>query len=123
MRTTYLLRGFLGILLLCSLGCSSNKGKIENTKWRSVAATVDGEKLREGWMVLEFGTDNKRLILTRDLLTWRGTYSLGSGNNVTFDLDAEFNGSKSHAEKISVSGDTLTMTDSDGTTLTFNKSK
>jgi hypothetical protein len=45
------------------------------------------------------------------------------GSTVTLNLDQEFNGRKVHAEKVVISGDQLTMTDSDGTELTFQKTK
>jgi len=123
MRCSKLLQATLMIVLLCSTGCSSNSGRIENTKWRSIATTVDGNKLPEGWLTLEFGSDNKRLIYTCNLLSYSGTYSLGFGDSVTFNLDVEFNGRKTYVEKISIKDDMLIMTDSDGTTVTLKKSK
>jgi hypothetical protein len=43
------------------------------------------------------------------------------GDNVTLNLDQELSGRKTHVEKVTISGDQLTMTDSDGTALTFKK--
>jgi len=51
-----------------------------------------------------------------------GTYTLGAMNTVVFNFDRELSGMKQHAEKISIQGDTLTMTDSDGTQISFSKS-
>jgi hypothetical protein len=45
------------------------------------------------------------------------------GPAVTMNFDTELGGRKVHAEKIIINGDQLTMTDSDGTQLTFQKVK
>jgi hypothetical protein len=123
MRPVVILRLVLLATLLLTFGCSSNnKGKIEGTKWSSQATTVKGQSFPAGAFQLEFGSDN-RLAYRAGPVTLTGTYSLGSGNNVTFNLDQELGGRKTHVEKISISGDTLTMTDSDGTEVTFTKVK
>jgi hypothetical protein len=107
------------ILFLC--GCSSNnKGKIEGTKWSSVAGSVKGKSLPAGILRLEFGADGG-LVYTAGPARMTGKYSLGSGDSVTFHLDQPLQGSKTHVEKVSISGDRLTMTDTDGTQLTFEK--
>ncbi len=109
--------------LLLACGCSSsNKGKIEGTKWSSKAATVQGKAAAPGLMQLDFQADGK-LVMKVANQNYSGTYSLGMGPTVTLNLDQEFNGRKSHAEKIVVNGDELTMTDSDGTQLAFQKVK
>jgi hypothetical protein len=106
------------------LGCSSNKGKIEGTKWSSLPGTVKGQNLPEGVLGLEFGAD-KKLVYTVGLQRFTGTYSLGMGSNVTLHLEQELPGTgrKDHVEKVTIDGDKLTMTDSDGTTLNFKKLK
>ena len=53
--------------------------------------------------------------------TYNGTYSLGMGDNVSFNFDQELEGRKTHVEKIRIDGDKLTMTDSDGTQVAFKK--
>jgi hypothetical protein len=110
----------IGVLLVAS-GCSSNKGKIEGTKWTSVASNVKGKEFPAGTLVLEFGSD-KKLVYKTPVGTFTGTYSLGMGDNVTLNLDTELAGRKQHVEKVKIEGDKLTMTDSDGTAMSFVKS-
>ena len=122
MRPARLVQGALCLALLCALGCSSNKGKIEGTKWSSLAGTVKGQAFPDGIVGLEFGNDMK-LVYKIGPMTYTGTYSLGMGSNVTLKLDQELPGTgrKDHVEKVTIDGDKLTMTDSDGTTLSFRK--
>jgi hypothetical protein len=118
MRVITLLIVSVGFLAVA--GCSSNnKGKIEGTKWTNEAGTIKGSNIPAGVIVLEFGKDGK-LSFGGGLQVLTGTYSLKSGDTVTFHFDKEHNGRKDHDEKISISGDRLTLTDSDGT-LTFKK--
>ena len=49
-----------------------------------------------------------------------GTYSLGWGDYVTLKFD-HIEGRQNHTEKVVITGDRLTMTDSDGTSLSFEK--
>ena len=119
MRATHLLHGLLLIALLFAFGCSSNnKGKIEGTKWTGV--TYKGAPLRKDAVTLEFRSD-KKLIYRVEAQTYSGTYSLGMGDNVSFNLDQELAGRKNHVEKIRVNGNRLTMTDSDGTEVGFDR--
>lgn len=110
-------RAMLWVLLvpvLFSIGCGgSNKGKIEGTKWRSESGTADGKEVGEGEYYLEFTKDGKLYYITATD-TFKGTYSVGSGDQVTFEFDKEVGGKKSHVEKISISGERLTMSDSAG---------
>jgi hypothetical protein len=109
-----------GTILTC--GClSNNKGQIEGTKWTSQATTVNGNELPAGGMEIEFGGDGT-LRFRAGLQQSVGTYSLGMGDNVTFSFDTEVFGSKQHSEKIAISGERLTMTDPDGTSIPFVKS-
>lgn len=107
-------------LALLSAGCSSNKGKIEGTKWSSQAGVVKGINLPPGTLHLSFGTDGS-LVYTVGPQAYTGKYSLGMGPNVTFKFEQDLSGRKVHVEKLTISGTQLTMTDSDGTQLTFNK--
>jgi hypothetical protein len=104
-------------------GCASNnKGKIEGTKWVSQPTTVKGKALPAGILQLEFRADGSMLYrIGPQALS--GRYSLGMGNSVTFNMDQELAGRKSHTETIVINGNQLTMTDTDGTTLTFNRAK
>jgi hypothetical protein len=108
--------------VVCCVGCASkNKGKIEGTKWSNNASTLNGVPLPANVITLEFTADNK-LIMKNPKESYTGTYSLGWGDNVTFNFDRELEGHKSHLEKITVEGDTLTMSDKTGT-LSFKKVK
>ena len=121
MRVKFVVQLALVAALVCSVGCNSkNKGKIEGTKWSSEAATVKGNVLPVGALKLDFGSDG-RLAYKAGPTTYTGTYSLGFGDTVTLNLDQDLAGRKKHAEKVTINGDRLTMTDSDGTSLTFTK--
>jgi hypothetical protein len=99
---------FVAVSLLCVAGCpsgaSNNKGKIEGTKW-------DAE---DGSRALEFTKDGKLFYDLEGGVGYEGTYTLGAGDNVTFTFTKELAGSKTHVEKISISGDHLTMSDTTG---------
>jgi hypothetical protein len=120
--------GFRLILLLLILfvsGCSSNtassnKGKIEGTKWRSEPVTLNGEDLPAGALQMEFQSDGG-LVYQNGLQKVTGTYTLGAGDTVIFQLDEELGGRKKHKEKITITGDKLTLTDSNGVSVTFDK--
>jgi hypothetical protein len=121
MRKAKVVQLIMIVALVCSAGCaSSNKGKIEGTKWVSQAATVKGTSIPAGFMRMEFRTDGS-MVQQAGPLSITGRYSLGMGDNVTFTLDQEVSGRKTHVEKISISGNVLTMKDSDGTTVSFTK--
>lgn len=123
MRSVSALRLVVLAAVLCLCGCSSsNKGKIEGTKWMSLASTVKGQSLPAGVLQLEFGSDGS-LVYKAGPQTFTGKYSLGMGDTVTLKLDQELSGSKNHAEKIVIDGDNLTMTDPDGTAVTFERAR
>ena len=109
------------VALVFTAGCeSSNKGKIEGTKWCSIPGSVRGQYLKEGFLKLEFRSDG-----TMDYRTpkgnFSGTYSLGPGDTVVFNLDRELAGMKNHAEHIKIGGDWMKVMDPDGTEMTFRK--
>jgi hypothetical protein len=101
---------------------SNNKGKIEGTKWSSVESEVKGTKLPAGTLKLDFTKDGK-LTFQVAAMTLKGTYTLGEGDKVVFTMEQEVSGKKKHEETIVIKDDRLTMTDSDGTTLMFEKVK
>jgi hypothetical protein len=101
-------------------GASSNKGKIEGTKWNSLEAIVKGNKIPAAALKLEFSKDGK-LVYQAGAARFTGTYVLGEGETVTFHLDQELAGRKDHIEKVAIRGTRLVMTDADGTSLTFKK--
>ncbi len=123
MRPVNALRLVLLTALLLTFGCkSNNKGKIEGTKWSSVASTVKGRSVPAGALQLEFRSDGN-LVYRAGSQSYTGTYSLGTGDTVTLNLNQELAGRKTHVEKVVIRGDYLTMIDSDGTELSFEKMK
>src|SRR3954447_894141 len=92
------------VMVLFLSGCSSNnKGKIEGTKWSSVAANVKGRSLPAGALLLEFRSDGS-LLYQAGPQTFTGTYALGAGDAVTLKLDQELAGRKNHREKVVING-------------------
>lgn len=123
MRSMSALRFALVMVLALTLGCSSNnKGKIEGTKWQSELGVVKNNQIPAGFIALEFTADGN-LVYAAGPDVYRGTYSFGMGNYVTFKLDRELAGRKVHAQKIEVEEGKLKLIDSDGTTLTFVPNK
>ena len=121
------LHGATPALLAAALflvGCESNvRGKIEGTRWSSVSTTVNGRTFAAGYLYLEFRKDGT-VYYRAGTQKVDGKYSLGwGGDTVTFKLDREIAGSKVHNETVVIKGDTLTMSDSDGLTITFQKVK
>jgi hypothetical protein len=51
----------------------------------------------------------------------RGRYSLLAGDYVDIELYETWNGSNKHREKVTINGSGLTLRDSDGTTLHFQR--
>jgi hypothetical protein len=112
--------------LLTGGDLSLNRGKIEGTRWSSLAATltIKGQKqsIPAGALTLAFTRDGK-LTYVAGPLTMTGTYALKPGDKVVLKLDRELDGKKEHTESVVIRDDRLTMTDSDGTALTFEKVK
>lgn len=123
-------RLLLLVPLVCLMGCTSeNKGKIEGTRWRSEAGSVTSHSpvtsgrvvhLQEGYMELDFQNDGGLFYIIGGKL-YTGKYTLGMGNVVILRLEEPLAGLKTHSEKIVIEGKRLTMTDTDGTTLAFQK--
>jgi hypothetical protein len=101
---------------------SNNKGKIEDTKWSSLETIIKGKKIPAGILKLAFGKDGK-LVYQVTSTKYTGTYVLNKGDEVVLRLDRELAGKTEHTEKIAITKDRLTMTDSDGTALTFERLK
>jgi hypothetical protein len=114
------IRDLLLLAVLVFAGCSSNKGKIEGTKWTSERTTVNGKAARAGSYEVEFRSDGSVAYRVGNK-AFTGTYSLGAFNTVTLNLDKTDGGRESNAEKIVINGDHMTMTDSGGTQVTFVK--
>jgi hypothetical protein len=119
--TRVCVRWLIVVSLVFVAGCSSsNKGKIEGTRWCSIPGTIRGQHFKEGALKLEFAADGKMDYRT-PRGTFSGTYSLGPGTTVVFNLDRELAGMKNHAEQIKIGGDWMKVTDPDGTEMTFRK--
>jgi hypothetical protein len=117
LRLVAVLPVLLLVLGLC--GCaSSNKGRIEGTKW--AGKTVKGQSLPAGSVRIEFSKDGK-VVYYVSPKTYTGTYELGMADYVTLNFDQEIMGRKSHVELILIKDKELTMVDSDGTTVVFTK--
>ena len=99
---------------------SNNRGKIEGTKWSSVRGWVKGLDVPAGTLKLDFAADG-RLRYDTPGGVFTGTYSLDSGDTVTFHLDRPLAGARQHAQRVVVNGNRLTVSDSDGTTLDFDR--
>jgi hypothetical protein len=111
---------FLLLIALCGGCASKNKGKIEGTQWSSLSATMKGQPIPAGSMRLQFSGDGK-VVYQVGPQTYKGTYSLGFGDLVTLHLNQQVAGRTTHTERVTIDGNKLTMTDSDGTALTFQK--
>jgi hypothetical protein len=109
------------LLLLPLAGCSSNNlGKIEGTKWTSEAGIVKGQKVPAGALRLEFAKDGKMSYQVAGR-TFKGTYAVSYGDYVTFNFEQPLQGRNTHSERVTIQGKKMTMTDTDGTSLSFTQ--
>jgi hypothetical protein len=117
------------LFLMSTVGCVTENKDLEGTRWESEAGAVQvnnpavGKRsvhVSAGFMKLDFKKDGTLFYIIANKL-YRGKYSLGGGKSVTFHLEEKLSGTKTHTEKIIVEGSRLTMTDSDGTQLKFQK--
>jgi hypothetical protein len=68
-------------------GASNNKGKIEGTKWANNAGKAKGQDIPADVVTLEFKADMTFVQTLQGVLTVPGKYSLGSGDDVTMEVD------------------------------------
>lgn len=102
-------------------GCSSNnKGKLEGTTWTCRDQLVHGQPVEGGSREFEFKADGG-LVMLDNGVTYTGTYSLGSGDRVTFHFDQPYQGGKKHARTIQINGDEMSLIDANGQTTKFKK--
>jgi hypothetical protein len=99
---------------------SKNRGKIEGTRWTSLPATVNGQPVAAETFRLDFSSTGG-LVYVAGPATVRGTYSLGAGDTVTLHLEEAVAGSKTHVQTVTITGERLTMRDTEGATITFRK--
>jgi len=106
---------------------SNNKGKIEGTKWSSVAVKVMGKTLPAGALRLNFSRDGKVAYnihtVGGEVIRYKGTYELNTGDYVTLKFDRKLGGLKTHKQRIVIKEGQLKMIDTDGTSVTFTKVK
>jgi hypothetical protein len=138
MRLAFVLRLAAAVVLLGSTGCnpggstskpntpgqsgsgSSLKGKIEG-KWAALAGSFRGKKVAAGEIKLELEPSGA-FVFHDGADALNGKYSLAD-DTITFNFDGEFRGQKTLTEKASVTTELLTITDSDGSSLGFDKWK
>lgn len=120
MRISSLSRPLLIAALVLTAGCSGNTGKIEDTTWVSLAASLKGKELPPGFQVLQFKPDG-HLVFSVAGKPYKGHYALGIGPAVTFTLEEDLQGRKIHPHKVVIDGDQLTLTSADGSELTFQR--
>ncbi len=120
MRRISLSRLALAAALVVAVGCSENKGKIEGTNWISLETTLKGETLPPGARQMQFNKDGQMLFVVAGKI-YKGFYSLGMGPAVTFTLDQELEGRKIYPQKIVIDGKQLTLTNSDGSAMMFQR--
>src|SRR5215475_546319 len=96
----------IGVCVLVTSGCgSNNKDKIEGTCWSSQEHKSGTKVAVKGAIELDFGKDDRfewRFGPEGKKATFKGAYRLGQRDNVTFEFDEEFEGSREHTEKIEV---------------------
>jgi hypothetical protein len=122
MRLSFVVRFAVLAAVLCIVGCNSNnKGKLEGTKWSSQAFTPQGGKLiAAGMITFEFTTSGQVTYKIVDQ-SYTGRYTLNAGDYVTLHLDQPLAGSRTHRQRIIVRGTTMQLIDTDGTSITFDK--
>ena len=97
------------------------KGKIEGTEWKSRKASIKGAELPAGTLTLKFGKDMSLVYTAGPVQKWTGKYELLAGDQVRLLTEQELGGRKDNIEKIVIEKDLLTMTDTDGTELGFDR--
>jgi hypothetical protein len=108
------------MLAVILAGCSANSGKIEGTTWTSVPQMIEGRMAREGFLTIQFGTDRSFTYRIGDS-NLTGTYSIGSGDKVTFFYSKPIAGKTRHVHTIRVSDEELQISDDRGNMHKFRK--
>jgi hypothetical protein len=118
----------LRLLIVCALvapfaGCSSNnKGKIEGTTWIVTGGTIPAAGQNVG-LEYEFTTDGRLLVGAAGLpKTQIAKYTLGMGSRLNLEIhDSKTGKTSKEFTSLKIDGDTMTMTDSDKTYLSFKR--
>ncbi|WP_020475304.1 hypothetical protein [Zavarzinella formosa] len=109
--------------LMATGGMSNNKGKIEGTKWVNIKSMINNEQtIPAGIITLDFKKDGG-FVQTILVQRYSGTYLLQTGDHITLKLDEPLDGHTELHAKFIIDRAVLLMRDSDGTTITFAKSK
>lgn len=119
-----------GVALVATACSSNNKGKIEG-KWKatSIPDMPAGVPAGAVQMVMEFTADGK-MVMNMELLGTKqevmsADYSLGSGDWVFFTnmKPTPKDGKTKSKDKITITGDNLTIDDEKGKTMSFTRVK
>src|SRR5260370_26214199 len=105
MRTHRVVGLLVVVAALAVAGCeSTNKGKIEGTKWSSNAVSIHGQKLSSGKCELEFYKDGTVEFSATDPFgrrqVFKGRYSFGMGDIVVLGMDKRVAAVKTHTERV-----------------------
>jgi uncharacterized protein (TIGR03067 family) len=111
-------------LLVLTRMPSTNKGKLEGTKWANIAGkiTIKGveQDLPGDLIHLDFRPDGT-FVFTYPGASRGGEYHLLSGDYMTMRFDEELEGQRDHRQKVVIKEGRLALIDSDGTTLHFRQ--
>jgi len=116
MRTRYLPQVLIVFTVLFMTGCgSSNKGKIEGTMWGATTGYSFIEFTRGGQVTYIVGAQK-----------YTGTYTLGSRDSITLNLDQDMDGKKVHTVRASIAkdpdaGELLTVSFGGGQQVQFGR--
>lgn len=109
-------------------GCfkSDNVGKLEGTKWSSAYVPdfkgISGRGLTMSLQFTDGGRFTMELRSPQVSLRCGGTWRLGAGDTVYLDdVSPPLGGHTSFSESVVIAGDTMTMSDPDGTKIVFTK--
>jgi cold shock CspA family protein len=118
MRTRFLPQVLIVSTVLFVIGCgSSNKGKLEGTMWGATS----------GFSFIEF-TRGGKITYIVGAQKYTGTYTLGSGDSITFNLDQDMDGKKVHKVRASLAkdedaGELLTVSFEGGQQVQFGRTQ
>ncbi len=101
---------------------SNLRGKIEDTAWANQEMkTKDGAPIPKGVIKLTFKKDYSFTFDITGASSGKGKVELKADDAVTLHFDEVFNGRKDHEEQLTIEKDLLTLVDTDGTTLKFDR--
>ncbi len=102
-------------------GSGNVRAQLEGTKWSSLPGTFKGEAVAPGALRIEFAAGGK-LGYKDGANEMTGTYAV-AGDELTLTFDHEYMGKTVHTEKAVVTPERLTLTDPDGSSVSFETVK